>query len=257
MRLLKDIGITCMRVAPALLLMSCNPAGRKGGDGFVASHVLDRTGVYSLQTKEPSGLCLSESGKSLWTVSDSDGEICEISFTGVELRRLKTGFNDVEGIATHSDTSLALILERSRELVIVDLFGREKRRASIDIQGIKNEGLEGLAFDRTAEVFYLLKEKSPGLLVILNRDMKEQSRHVLRFAADYSSIDFDPVRKHLWVMSDESKSIHVFDLNLTRVASFAVDVRQPEGLAVDYQNKKIYVVCDSREKLYVFTFPDY
>jgi uncharacterized protein YjiK len=233
--------------------MSCNPAGRH----FVATHSLNRVGAYPLQTLEPSGLCLSENGHSLWTVSDSNGEISEISFEGAELRRLKTGLKDVEGVAALGDSTLALILERSREIVIVDLFGREKRRAPIDIQGLKNEGLEGIAFDRDGEVFYVLKEKSPGLLVVLNQDMEELSRHVLTFAMDYSSIEFEPVRKHLWVMSDESRSIHVFDLNLKQVASFDVNVRQPEGLAVDYKNKKIYVVSDNREKLYVFTFADY
>jgi len=39
------------------------------------------------------------------------------------------------------------------------------------------------------------------------------------------------------------------------IKEYRINVRQPEGLVVDYKNKKAYVVCDNTEKLYEFNLP--
>jgi|GEM_PF-805209 len=253
----------CLLIIPVGLALLTGGCGQSEDSGAgmarfaIASSVLKPEGVFRLGVKEPSGLSLAVGGKSLWTVSDSTGDVVEMTLDGRELRRLATGFSDVEAIATLDETRLAVVLERSREVVIIDQQGVESRRASLELAGSDNSGLEGLAYDRVDQKFYVLKEKTPGLLLVLDADMKELSRHTLTFAKDFSSIDFDPVRRHLWVMSDESRSIHVLGLDLAPVASFAIDIRQAEGLVVDYQKRRVYVVSDRKEKLYVYSFSEY
>lgn len=267
MRLLwrRMLSVTSVRLlillaSPLCLFTACKPpeeVARTETGPFVGSEKLAAVGVFSLDVEEPSGLSLSTQGKSLWTVSDADGGVHEMTLEGRRIRRLATGFKDVEAVATLNDDQLAVVLERSREVVIIDQRGEELRRASLAIAGTDNSGLEGLAFDRKSKIYYVLKEKTPGLLLTLDENMKELSRRVLTFARDYSSIEFEPTRRQLWVMSDESRSVHVFDLEANLVASFGVDVQQAEGLAVDYAAKRLYVVSDKTEKLHVFSFPDF
>lgn len=247
-------------VAMALGVGACRQpeAGRtEATRATIGQGVLKPEGVFRIGVEEPSGLSLAVGGGSLWTVSDRSGDVVEITLDGRELRRLATGFSDVEAIATLDESRLAVVLERTREVVIIDHQGAELRRASLELAGSDNSGLEGLAYDRKHQKFYVLKEKTPGLLLVLDLNMKELSRHELTFATDFSSIDFDPVRKHLWVMSDESRSIHVLGLDLKPITSFAIDIQQAEGLAVDYEKRRLYVVSDRKEKLYVYSFNEY
>jgi uncharacterized protein YjiK len=209
--------------------------------------------AYPLNVEEPSGLSLSTDRKSLWTVSDDDGGIYQVDLEGKTIGHFPTTHNDVEGVTTIDSGHLAFIDERTRKIVIAGKDGRIIRMGDIPIPGSDNKGPEALSYDEDAAEFHIMQEK-PGILITLNADLKETSRRQLKFAQDYSSISFDSKNKRLWVLSDQSKSIHVLDTNSNLIESFSINVYQMEGVAIDHEAQRIYVISDPLSKLFVFEF---
>lgn len=240
-------------IPPALFLGACSPSETPVtyGDN------LKLLETHELKVPEPSGVSLGDDGKSLWIVSDEAGAIHQVSLRGDPIQELSADETDVEGIANLGDGRLAVIAERGRKLVILDAAGNRLTEEKLAIPGEDNSGPEAVAFNRQTREFYVLKEKNPGLFVILDENLRETGRKEFRFARDYSALDLEPVRQHLWVLSDESQSIHVFDHGMDLITTFSTSIPQAEGLAVDYPNKRLYLVSDATAKLYVFSFENY
>jgi len=212
--------------------------------------------TYPLAVKEPSGMSVSRDGKSLWIVSDQSELVHQVTLEGRPIRQFH-GLPDMEGVAVIDDVTVAVIGEGTRQVAQFDLKGKLLRQETLDLPGNDNSGPEGLAFDREGKRFFVVKEKAPGMLLVLDETMKETRREELGFALDYSDVAWEPVRKHLWILSHESKTAFVFDEDLRLLARFYTGVPQQEGLYVDYPHKRLYVVCDRTETLYVFEFADY
>lgn len=208
-----------------------------------------------IKVPEPSGLALSFDGNYLWSVSDNDSKVYKLDLNGNVITSFVINGEDLEGITVIDSVNLAVILERTREVVIVDTSGKELRRKQFDLKGGLNEGLEGICFDFSKKEYYFLNEKNPGLLIKTDSSFSEIFRTELKLAKDYSDIFFSQADNTLWILSDESKTIIQTNLEGEKIKEYRINIRQPEGLVVDYKNKKVYVVCDNTEKLYEFNLP--
>ena len=222
-------------------------------DSVVTSQNLHFIVAYRLEVPEPSGLSLSKDGLSLWTVSDDDSGLYNISLQGEVLARLQADRRDLEGITAIDTDRLAFISERHRKIVVVDTMGQVLEEGLIAIPGSDNKGPEGLSYDAESQRFFVMQEQ-PGMLLTLNRQFEELARQELKFAQDYSSISFEPELNRIWVLSDQSKSIHVLDQDLQIHQSFSIDLEQLEGLAIDHTARRIYLISDALEMLFVFEF---
>lgn len=208
-----------------------------------------------IQVPEPSGLTASYDNNFFWTVSDDKNKVYKIDKKGELLSSFDMSGEDFEGVTVIDSITLAVILERKREVVIVDTTGKELGRHKIDVKGKLNEGLEGIAYDPINENFYLLNEKNPGLLLKHDKYFKEKFRKELKLAKDYSDIYFVKEDTSLWILSDESKKIIKTDINGNKILEYKIDVVQAEGLVVNYKNKRVFVVSDKKEELYEFELP--
>jgi len=115
--------------------------------------------------------------------------------------------------------------------------------------------LEGICFDTKTKNFYFLNEKNPGLLIKTDSSFNEIFRKEIKIAKDYSDMFFSSEDNTLWILSDESKKIIQTDLNGNKIKEYLIDVKQPEGLVVNYKNKKVFIVSDKKEELYEFMLP--
>ena len=208
-----------------------------------------------IKVPEPSGLAMSFDCNYLWTISDEDSKVYKIDKQGKVIRFFTVNGEDLEGITVIDSTRLAVILERSREVVVIDTLGKELKRKRFDLKGKLNEGLEGICFDTNKKDFYFVNEKLPGLLIKTDSNFAEIFKKELKIAKDYSDISFAEDDSTLWLLSDESKKIIQTDLSGKKIIEYSINVEQPEGLAVDYKNKKVFVVCDKKEELYEFNLP--
>jgi len=256
-----DKGMRCLRRGWLPLTTACLMAG-----GLVAckeattsppkvssSENLRFIKAYPLNLPEPSGLSLSKDKESLWTASDDEGGIYHIGLQGQILGYFPTAYKDLEGITMINSEHLAFIEERTRQIIISDIHGQIIRQAPLPFPGSDNKGPEALTYDEDSAEFHIVKEH-PGILLTLNANLEETGRRELKFARDYSSISFDSERRRFWVLSDLSKSIHVLDENLNPIQSFSTNIDQLEGLAVNHEKGRIYLISDPLEMLFVFEF---
>lgn len=208
----------------------------------------------SIPVSEPSGLDLSSDEKSFWVVSDQNSTVYLLDNQGKILKKFKVNGEDLEGITVIDDSTLAVVLEITREVVVIDTSGNEIKRAFIDLSGEFNSGLEGITYDSDKKIFYVINEKKPRLLITLDQNLVEQRRDTLNFSKDVSGIYFDSTDKVLWILSDESQRIVKTDLSGNPLEEFKIKVAQPEGITFNKARTKLYLISDKTEKLYVFDF---
>lgn len=206
----------------------------------------------SIPVPEPSGLDLSSDEKSFWIVSDQNSTVYLIDGWGKIIKSFRVKGEDLEGITVIDDSTLAVVLERTRELVVIDTSGNEIRRAKIDLEGELNSGLEGITYDPVEKKFFVLNEKKPCLLVTLDESSNMMKIDTLNYSKDVSGMHLDTNDKTLWILSDESQRVFQTDLSGKPIREFRIKVAQPEGITFNKAHTKMYLVSDKTENLYIF-----
>ncbi len=209
-------------------------------------------GRYDINVPEPSGLSLNHQQNGFWTVSDEDSSVYELDSSGNVTKRIIVNGFDIEGIVQVDDSTLAIVLERTREVVIIDTNGLERNRKKLDLDGELNGGLEGITFDDSTNHYFIVNEKNPSLLLELDASLNEIRRDTLKIAKDLSGIFYDSSTEIFWFLSDEDNRIIKTDKNLTIINKFKIKVTQPEGITINRDGTRIYIVSDKYEKLYVY-----
>lgn len=216
----------------------------------------EKTLTFSIAEKipvtEPSGLDLTFDEKGFWIVSDQNSKVYLIDSWGRVVKSFKVDGESLEGITVIDERTLAVVLERTREVVVLDTSGLELKRRKLNLKGELNSGLEGITYDPAEKKFYILNEKQPRLLVTLDENLSELKRDTLNFAKDVSGIFFDSSKKILWILSDESQKIVQTDLRGNPIQEFKIKVTQPEGITLNKARTKLYLVSDKTGTLYVF-----
>ena len=251
LNLIKNCAILILALLSIFTQVKCN----NNTNEFTGVKDLRLISKTKIRVSEPSGLTITYDNNFFWAVGDDKNKIYKMDKKSNILKSFDVAGEDLEGIAVIDSITLAVVLERTREVVIVDTTGKEMNRYKIDVKGRLNEGLEGIAYDRINRTFYVLNEKRPGLLLKFDAAFKEIFRKDLKLAKDYSDIYFAEEDTSLWILSDESKRIMKTDLSGNKILEYRINVVQAEGLVVDYKNKRIFVVSDKKEELYEFELP--
>jgi len=229
-----------------LMTISCNKKGEE------KLKTLTFSITEEIQVPEPSGIDLTYDEEGFWIVSDENSKVYLVDSWGKKVRNFEVNGKDLEGITVIDDSTLAVVLERTREVVILDTFGKELKRTSLDLEGELNSGLEGITYDQKEKKFYLLNEKKPQLLITLDKNLVELKRDTINFSKDVSGIFFDGNDNMLWILSDESQRIYKTDLSGNPIEEFKIKISQPEGITINKMRTKLYIVSDKTENLYVF-----
>ncbi len=206
---------------------------------------------YRINVPEPSGLVLSYDKKKLWTVSDENSTVYLMSLHGKIEKYFKVDAEDLEGIAVIDENSIAVVSEQTNEIVILSNDGKELTRHKLSLKSKENTGLEGITYDSKAKRFFVVQEKKTKILVEYNSHFKEIKRKELDFAEDLSGLCYMVETNDLWIISDESKLIAKCTTDGKIKSWRNVSINQIEGVAVNPETKKIYLVSDKDEKLYV------
>lgn len=135
--------------------------------------------ITPIKVLEPTGLTNPFDGKYFWCVGDNDIKVFKLDLNGNIKSSFPVNGLDLEGITVIDSTKLAVIFERTREVVVVDISGKEINRKKINLKGRLNEGLEGICYDPKTKDFYFLNEKRPGLLIKTDSTFKEIFRKEL------------------------------------------------------------------------------
>src|SRR5471032_1403232 len=163
--------------------------------------------------------------KSLFTVTNKNAELVELSLDGRILRRIPlVGFGDAEAVEFISDNIYVISDEAQQRLIKVhvdddtqflDAADAEQMTLGVHIGG--NKGFEGLAYDSVGKRLFVAKERDPMLIYEVRgfphfKPEKTYSVHVINnpkrdaglFVRDLSSLQYDERSGHLLALSDES-----------------------------------------------------
>lgn len=241
---------------------------------------------------EPSGLALAHGGDGLWTVSDDTNRVFRLGLDGKldKARSFKLRDKGLEGI-TGDDTGrfLFTVCEETNEVIKLGIVERDEadRRPLAGMDGFDaikpyfiddaedNKGLEGITWNADTGTLFTLKEGDPGLLIEVSPDLDTILSHVLLGRhngfidprengekVDYSGICYAADRKAFWIVSHKARRLFLYSRADDRVIHAAAlgyvkngrfkGVKQAEGVAFDPASSRLYVVCDTEARLYVY-----
>ncbi|MEN8138995.1 MAG: SdiA-regulated domain-containing protein [Bacteroidota bacterium] len=235
-------GVRLIIVGFFSLLASCRP------EPIVVDYsiILDS---YELSIAEPSGLAFSTDKESLYTVSDR-GMLYQISLTGNTIKELPFAGDDFEGVTVNPLTSDIYVIEEGKgKLNKLDNKGVFQESYNI-LDNSGNSGLEGLTYDVSRNVFYMLKEKSDGLLIKYSVTDGSQTEIKLNFAYDYSGIFYNSSTDKLWIVSDESKTLTQCTNSGQKIKEYKLPISGVEGVVVNNEETEAYLVSDPNNMLY-------
>ncbi|MGH8407288.1 MAG: SdiA-regulated domain-containing protein, partial [Pseudomonas sp.] len=148
-----------------------NPAGEHSiglGDYRVALEAQVIDGLND----DVSALTFDPVRNSLFTVTNKNAELVELSLDGKILRRIAlVGFGDAEAVEYISDNTYVISDERQQRLIKVhvdddtqflDAADAEQMTLGVHLGG--NKGFEGLAYDSVGKRLFVAKERDPMLI---------------------------------------------------------------------------------------------
>ena len=221
--------------------------------------------------------------KSLFTVTNKNAEMIELSLEGKILRRIPlVGFGDAEAVEFISENIYVISDERQQRLIKVhvdddteflDAADAEQMTLGVHVGG--NKGFEGLAYDSVGKRLFVAKERDPMLIYEVHgfphfKPEKTYSVHVINnpkrdaglFVRDLSSLQYDERSGHLLALSDESFLVLELDIDGRPLSSLSLlngrqglkkRVPQAEGIAMD-DDGALYLVSEPN-LFYVFKKP--
>ena len=221
--------------------------------------------------------------KSLFTVTNKNAELVELSLDGRIVRRIAlVGFGDAEAVEFIEANTYVIADEREQRLFKVKvgdntqvLDAREAEQLTLGIHLRGNKGFEGLAYDSVGKRLFVAKERDPMLIYEVRGFPQDNPQmpsaiHVVTnarrdarlFVRDLSSLQFDERSGHLLALSDESRLLLELDIDGRPISTLSLKkgrhglkktVPQAEGVAMDDEGT-LYVVSEPN-LFYVFKKP--
>ena len=221
--------------------------------------------------------------KSLFTVTNKNAELVELSLDGRIVRRIAlVGFGDAEAVEFIDANTYVIADEREQRLFKVRLDdntqvlnAREAEQLTLGIHLRGNKGFEGLAYDSVGKRLFVAKERDPMLIYEVRGFPQDNPQtpyaiHVVSnarrdarlFVRDLSSLQFDERSGHLLALSDESRLLLELDIDGRPISTLSLKkgrhglkktVPQAEGVAMDDEGA-LYVVSEPN-LFYVFKKP--
>ena len=221
--------------------------------------------------------------KSLFTVTNKNAELVELSLDGQIMRRIAlVGFGDAEAVEFIDANTYVIADEREQRLFKVRLDdntqvlnAREAEQLTLGIHLRGNKGFEGLAYDSVGKRLFVAKERDPMLIYEVRGFPQDNPQmpsaiHVVTnarrdarlFVRDLSSLQFDERSGHLLALSDESRLLLELDIDGRPISTLSLKkgrhglkktVPQAEGVAMDDEGT-LYVVSEPN-LFYVFKKP--
>jgi hypothetical protein len=234
---------------------------------------------------EASGLGTAKNQTSLWSISDGELTVYKMYLDGSSNESfLPTPINsqstvtdiDFEGITYappppgNSDDHFIYVANESAQAILPVNYSTQKYYAQASLAGMTgyttvncvgggkvsaelhgtgtNAGLEGITWNGNLNSFFVIQEKSPGLMIKISADLSTITAcRVLTFSgADYSDISYDPTRGLFWIVSDEAQKLYLYNWSTGTVTkTWNLPYAHAEGVAFNPGNSRLYIATDN------------
>ncbi len=208
------------------------------------------TKSFNIKVPEPSDVCFSTDGQSLFMVSDK-GYLYETDLQGMILRKADFSGIDCEGVYVLDD-QVYVAEEAVRNIKIFDSKNLNQIKSiNIPYHGARNKGYESITFNKEKACFIIITEQNPSYLFELDNSLKEANRIDISYMArDISSATY--YKNFLWLLSDEDQLIIKVDPHTYKpLKTWKIPVINPEGIAFNDKGE-VFIVSDGMQKLFYF-----
>jgi uncharacterized protein YjiK len=246
---------------------------------FVQSHkIADKAHDFT----EVSGLALARDG-GFWSVSDDTARVFRLDDEGkVRKKASLPAEPGLEGVALDPAGGRILVVrEDTSEILALAEDGSLTRHSILAMDGADalalyfsasdaNDGLEGITVDPASGTVFVVKERTPRLLIEIEPDLTRVRRVIplteaAGFASDQADEDhldvsglaWDASREALWMTSDTGKAIFLFSLSTLQARGWALvnkdkdrthRVSNAEGVALSADGRTLFVVTDDGDR---------
>lgn len=196
-----------------------------------------------LSFSEPSDLSYRSLTNTLYGVSDG-GQVYEFNLNGKTIRQSTFEGGDLEGIATGPE-GVYVLDERFRKVTLLDSTSLLPIKSwNLHHQGARNSGYEGIVWDESEAVFWLVTEKNPILLERYDRNFNLLTSVEWTGLSDVSALAVHEGK--LWLLSDEDRKVVAIDKG-NKKALFEVIIKAttPEGICFLSDGRMAIVNDDS------------
>ncbi|MDD1506296.1 SdiA-regulated domain-containing protein [Pseudomonas sp. CNPSo 3701] len=231
--------------------------------------------------EDVSALTYDPDRKSLFTVTNQNSRLIELSLEGEVLRQIElVGFGDAEAVEYVAPGHLVIADERPQRLVDVriddattSVNAGDGQQLSVTLDmGRANKGFEGLAYDLMGKRLFVAKERDPLRIYEVRGFPKldpsapssvqiseNLERDAAIFVRDLSSLHYDSRTGHLLALSDESRLVVELDQDGKPISSLSLlpgqhglkkSVPQAEGITMDDQG--VLYLTSEPNLFYVF-----
>ncbi|WP_332820774.1 SdiA-regulated domain-containing protein [Pseudomonas sp.] len=220
-----------------------------------------------------SALTYDPDRRSLFTVTNQNPELIELSLDGRVLRRVKLiGFGDAEAVEYISRGLYVISDERRQRLIKVrldedtrEVDATSAQQLSLAIELSDNKGFEGLAYDSVGQRLFVAKERDPLRIYEIHgfphsdpgqpfavHVVDDLARDAGLFVRDLSSLQYDQRTGHLLALSDESRLVLELNVAGKPISSLSLlagqqglkaTVPQAEGVAMD-NDGNLYLISE-------------
>jgi uncharacterized protein YjiK len=202
-----------------------------------------------VQVKEPSDICFTPKGNTLYMVSD-DGLLYETDLNGTILRQSPVMGVDFEGV--HADADYVYVVDeftrKIHQLRHEDL--QAVRTVEVPYSGGRNMAYESITFNHKKGVFIIITEKYPIQVFELDASLRKINEVRFTGVRDVSAATW--YNNELWLLSDEDRMVLRVDPQTYAIKErFRIPVINPEGLAFDAAGN-LLVCSDDLRRLYFF-----
>ncbi len=211
---------------------------------------------HPLDIPETSDLSRYKNPNEFLTVSDTTDRVYVISETGEIIKILNYNGNNLEGVTyVPLDSTIYVLEEKTKEIVKLDTNGNEIMRFPLALNNADpKHGPEGITFNPENQHLYVVTEKNPSLLIEMTLEGDVVNTHDLTFAKDYSAVFYNAYDGSLWILSDESELLVKCDLSGNPISSYRTGVTKGEGVVIDSEHAKVYIITDQVSVLFGLTF---
>ena len=280
---MKIILLRSSSVLGLLLLLSsadCDKALAESSgllDGYRL--VLGPLEVAGIKT-DLSGITYNAQTDTLFAIQTAPPVVVELEKSGNVIRFIDLdGFEDTEGVAWVKDDRFAVLEERRRTMVLVNIRSdttvidrSHTDPILIDAAKSGNLGPEGVGYDPTGSRFFIVKQKQPQQLYqVLFPTGLDGSYEIstpwniedsLEGMIDLAGVFYHTETGHLLVLSYLSRRLVEFSMDGTEISHLSLQadhagltesIPQPEGVTMDAEGN-LYI-CSEPNLFYVFSKP--
>lgn len=201
-----------------------------------------------LDIPEPSDVCVSVTGKSLFIVSDNGG-LYETDLNGKVLRSVLHDLVDTEGV--YADEQFVYVVEERNRLIKKFSIADFELIQSIAVpySGGRNKGFEGITKSKEGN-WLLFTESDPIWMFVLNNEFQIINQQKWEIEGDVSAASF--YNKSLWLLNDEKATLMRVDSKKRSILQeYSLPVLNPEGICF-LNDGTLLILSDDEARLYYF-----